>query len=31
MNLVLISFAEAYRMNRRMTDDPMANYVDTDL
>ncbi|KAL0956392.1 hypothetical protein HGRIS_002539 [Hohenbuehelia grisea] len=22
---------EAYRMNRRMTDDPMANYVDTDL
>ncbi|KAI0683581.1 Pre-mRNA splicing Prp18-interacting factor-domain-containing protein [Cytidiella melzeri] len=22
---------EAYRMNRRMTEDPMANYVDTDL
>ena len=23
--------AEAYRMNRRMTDDPMANYVDADV
>lgn len=23
--------AEAYRMNRRMTEDPMANYVDVDL
>ena len=23
-------FAEAYRMNRRMTEDPMANYVDTE-
>ena len=21
---------EAYRMNRRMTEDPMANYVDTE-
>ena len=25
-----ISFAEAYRMQRRITDDPMANYVDED-
>lgn len=24
-------FTEAYRMNRRMTDDPMANYVDAEL
>jgi pre-mRNA-processing factor SLU7 len=24
-------FSEAYRMNRRMTEDPMANYVDTDI
>lgn len=23
--------AEAYRMNRRMTEDPMANYVDPEL
>ena len=22
------SFAEAYRMNRRISEDPMANYVD---
>jgi len=22
---------EAYRMNRRMTEDPMANYVDAEL
>jgi pre-mRNA-processing factor SLU7 len=25
----LIGFAEAYRINRRQTEDPMANYVDT--
>ena len=24
-------FAEAYRMNRRMAEDPMANYVDAEL
>jgi pre-mRNA-processing factor SLU7 len=24
-------FTEAYRMNRRMTEDPMANYVDTEV
>ena len=24
-------FTEAYRMTRRMTEDPMANYVDTDI
>ncbi len=24
-------FAEAYRMNRRISDDPMANYVDKEL
>ena len=26
-----IFFTEAYRMNRRMTEDPMANYVDEEL
>lgn len=26
-----LGFAEAYRMSRRMADDPMANYVDTDV
>lgn len=28
--LLRMSVPEAYRMNRRMMDDPMANYVDTD-
>ncbi len=28
---VLTVIAEAYRMNRRMTEDPMANYVDEEL
>ena len=28
---VLTGIAEAYRMNRRMTEDPMANYVDKEL
>ena len=27
----LIIISEAYRMSRRMTEDPMANYVDKDL
>lgn len=26
-----VIFSEAYRMSRRMTEDPMANYVDEDL
>jgi pre-mRNA-processing factor SLU7 len=29
--LLRFHFIEAYRMTRRMTEDPMANYVDTDL
>lgn len=28
---LLYPLAEAYRMNRRMTEDPMANYVDDDI
>ena len=28
--LLRMSVLEAYRMNRRMMDDPMANYVDTE-
>lgn len=28
---ILTTTAEAYRMNRRMTEDPMANYKDTDF
>jgi pre-mRNA-processing factor SLU7 len=30
-NILLTYVAEAYRMNRRMTEDPMANYVDVEL
>ena len=31
VNYSLHIVAEAYRMNRRMTEDPMANYVDVEL
>lgn len=29
--MLTLIFTEAYRMNRRITEDPMANYVDEDL
>lgn len=31
VEMMLTFAAEAYRMNRRMTEDPMANYIDPEL